>query len=307
MNKAANISKPKITNLGSLSKTIWPGKISLSKMLESGEASKELLESLIKNIEKYYVEINNKAKTRCIDGRFDPDYDVDNLGPQVPGGSVGATLAYKLSAGRHNIADTSFTEDSKNLFKVLDKEHIRLGGHRDNHADGISAAGCGAIDKMNQAVELLSDGSYVQSIYDLTKSLLGDDFKEDNFYEALGVATVLNGHSAKYFGDRIKSFSKLEELQKNSTTTLQGNHQECLVVANYVPGTTLAENDLLNDYDGIQVFNYDVWRTLSLADKLFPKLNDEHNKELFITARAMTAVATLMCLTDGSQTLLVRN
>ena len=122
-----------------------------------------------------------------------------------------------------------------------------------------------------------------------------------------GAAVTLNARSSDYFGNRLLSFDKLEEHVTNSVATLLGNHQECIVVANYVNNTTLAANVLLEDYNGIQVFNYDVWRTLDLADKLFPTKSRANDKDLFIMARAMTAVATLMCLTDGSQTLLIRS
>lgn len=299
-------AKPTITNHGRLSETVWPGNISLAKMLKTGIADKNVLQSIVTNLEKYYVDASRTAKTRCIDGRFDPDFDSANLGPQVPGGSVGATLAYRLSAGRHDLENANFTDDSGNLFKILKRKHLKPGGHRDNHADGVSAIGCGAIDKMNQAVAFLSDKQYANSVYDLSKALIGKNFSDDNFYQVLGAATILNCNNDKYFKNRLKAFDKLNKQQSNSVTTLQGNHQECLVVANYVPGTTLAENNLLNDYNGVQVFNYDVWRTVELSDKLFPSNKDKHDKELFVMARAMTAIATLMCLTDGSQTLLTR-
>ena len=297
---------PTITNHGRLSDACWPGNISLSLFLKSGLATKEQLESLIENIEKYYVKVNRKANTRCIDGRYDPDFEADNLGPQVPGGSIGATLAYRLSAGRNNLLESNFANDADDMISRLATINLKPGGHRDNHADGKSAVGCGAIDKMNQAVYLLSDSRYTKSIYDLSKALIGSSFDEDNFYQILGEATLLNSQSEKYFKYRLNSVKDLEQKENNSVATLIGEHRECLVIANYVSGTTLAENILLKDYEGVQVFNYDIWRSLDLANRLFPKTKDEKNKELFIMARAMTAIATLMCLTDGSQTLLTR-
>jgi hypothetical protein len=286
--------------------TPWPGNISLSKLLKTGGTCPNDIASIIHNIEKYFVDVNINAKTRCIDGRFDPNFDSANLGPQVPGGSIGATLAYRLSAGRHTMQKANFRDDSKTMLKILKSNNLHPGGHRDNHSDGISSAGCGAIDKMNLAVEYLSNKDFASSIYDLSKALIGQSFNDDNFFQILGTATILNCRSDKYFGNRIEAFKVLDGQQKNSITTLQGEHKECLVIANYVKGTTLAENNLLNDYNGLQVFNYDVWRTLDLADKIFPNKKDRQDKSLFIMARAMTAIATLMCLTDGSQTLLTR-
>lgn len=306
MSQADNVLSPSISNHGCLSEVCWPGSISLNSILESGFTTADTLESLIDNIEKYYVAVSDKAATRCIDGRYDPDFDIENLGPQVPGGSIGATLAYRLSAGRHQLLESDFASDAEALVKKLATINLKPGGHRDNHADGKTAVGCGAIDKMNQAVHFLSDSKYVSSIYNLSKALIGDGFKDDYFYQILGEATLLNSQSENYFKNRINSIKELEQKAKNSIATLLGDHQECLVVANYVQGSTLAENYLLKDYEGIQVFNYDIWRSLDLADKLFPNKKDSKDKQLFITARAMTAIATLMCLTDGSQTLLTR-
>ena len=307
MNQPANTLSPTISNHGCLSQVCWPGSISLNAILDSGLATADKLDSLISNIEKYYVPVGNGSATRCIDGRYDPNFDVDNLGPQVPGGSIGATLAYRLSAGRKKLLEADFATDANNLLRHLSEINLKPGGHRDNHADGKSAVGCGAIDKMNQAVKFLSDSQYTQSIHELSKALIGDSFNDDYFYQILGEATLLNSKSDLYFKNRLKTIKELEHKVKDSIATLMGEHRECLVVANYVPNTTLAENNLLKDYEGVQVFNYDVWRSLELADKLFPNKKDLKNKELFIMARAMTAIATLMCLTDGSQTLLTRN
>lgn len=306
MSQTQDAFTPTIFNHGCLSEICWPGKISLNSLLDSGVATTDKLESLVLNIEKYYVKSSSKASTRCIDGRFDPNFDADNLGPQVPGGSIGATLAYRLSAGRDKLLGADFASDADDMIHRLSKINLKPGGHRDNHADGKSAVGCGAIDKMNQAVHFLSDTKYVKSIYDLSKALIGDGFDDDNYYQILGEATLLNSQSENYFKNRLNSIKELEQKAKNSIATLVGEHRECLVVANYVPNTTLAENNLLEDYDGVQVFNYDIWRSLDLADKLFPSSKDKKNKDLFIMARAMTAIATLMCLTDGSQTLLTR-
>ncbi len=307
MDNTLTSTSASISNLGPLSDLCWPGKISARLLIKEGVAHEDQIKDLIKNINNYYHPTNVAAKTRCIDGRFDPDFTLKELGPQVPGGSVGATLAYRLSAGRTSLVNSNFTDDAELMFKNLAKLNITPGAHRDEHADGINAVGCGAIDKMSLAVDLLSDKKYVNAIYELSKAMIGDGFKDDNFYNVIGAAVTLNARSSDYFGNRLLSFDKLEEHVTNSVATLLGNHQECIVVANYVNNTTLAANVLLEDYNGIQVFNYDVWRTLDLADKLFPAKSSANDKDLFIMARAMTAVATLMCLTDGSQTLLIRS
>ena len=107
-------------------------------------------------------------------------------------------------------------------------------------------------------------------------------------------------------GDREAAIRDLEAVLGHGVPVLHGDHHECIVVINTVPGTTFETKRFSEDHQGIQAFNYDVWRTIEFADKLFADHTVEGSKESFVIARVMTAVATLMVLIDGTQRLVVR-
>jgi hypothetical protein len=138
------------------------------------------------------------------------------------------------------------------------------------------------------------------------KSLLGSNFERDTYLRVMGAAVVVNGRSQDYFRHREAIINLLEERSQNSVATLKGEHQECIVSINFVPGTTLSSNRFAEEFGGIQAFGYDIWRSVQMAGKLLPRPDQAVDRERFIMARVMSTVATLMALTDGSQRLILR-
>lgn len=61
-----------------MSDRVWPGKLSAKQ--SSIDASE-----LMKTLDDFYVATHPLAKTRCIDGRHDPEFDEAHLGAQVAG------------------------------------------------------------------------------------------------------------------------------------------------------------------------------------------------------------------------------
>lgn len=78
------------------------------------------------------------------------------------------------------------------------------------------------------------------------------------------------------------------------------------MIVNFVPNTTLLSNRFAQEHAGTQAFGYDIWRSKQLAMSLFPLPSQADDRNRFIMARVMIAIATLMTLTDGSLRLLVR-
>src|SRR5665647_1521095 len=74
-------------SLGRVSDSRWPGRLSASGLALD-------LPGIRAGLDRYYVETNSQARTRCIDGRHDTRLDENSLGPQVPGGAPGAALAH---------------------------------------------------------------------------------------------------------------------------------------------------------------------------------------------------------------------
>lgn len=289
----------RIVQAGKLSNDQWNGSVSASDIAID-------LAEVAKTLDNYYVAVNPKAKTRCIDGRHDPGLNEAELGPQVPGGATGAALAYRLGVDRDDLTRGTFLSDFESMLDNYLRLGLSPGGHRDNgdHSDG--GVGCGAIDGVAKVLECLSDPRLVEDSKRLTRAILADNFYRDDYLRVLGASVVLEAHADHYFAQNDGLLPLLESKAPGSVSTLTGSHNEKLVIVNFVPGSTLASNRFANEHDGIQAFGYDVWRSKELASLLLPQDANSIDRARFITARVMITIATLMALTDGSLQLLFR-
>ena len=291
-----------ILDLGKLtSQTNWRGGISAANMLADGFTSESMLDDAVRQLEQFYVAEDETAEARCIDGRCCSALPEDCMGPQLPGGTPGAGIAYRLSLIGDDFEIGDFVGDAHTLLEMSVKVGMVPGDHRDTHGHGV---GCGAIDKMDVALAAMLAPELVADHKRLVKQLLGDQFSDELYMQVLGAGVVLEGRIDEYMANREKSIEELENNLKHKVSILEGDHHECFVLINLVSGTTFATKRFSDEFNGVQAFNYDVWRTVEFAQKAFP---DEAFRNRFVTARVMTAVATLMVLTDGSQRLIVRS
>lgn len=304
--KTASSSRPIIIDYGVITDISWPGKVSAAAMITAGKTTAARLDEAVKRLNEFYVPVSPTARTRCIDGRHDPELNEHKLGAQVPGGAPGAALAYRLGVDKDDLTRGTFLVDAEEMIGRYIRLGFAPGGHRDEHSSGKKMAGCGAIDGMDVILATMMQPDLVDDHKRIVKELLGSQFNRDNYLRNMGAATVLNGRSADYFRDREGIIDILEKRVKNSIATLKGDHQECLVVVNMVPGTTLSSNRFADEFDGVQAFGYDLWRSIEMAQKLLPRPDQEADRQRFIMARVMSTVATLMALTDGTQRLLIR-
>ena len=294
-----------IIDTGVLSDLRWPGKVSRLAMIAAGKTTQAAVNDAVSRIGDFYVPVNPQAKTRCIDGRHDPELDERDLGPQVPGGAPGAALAYRLGVDKDELTRGTFLVDAEDMIRRFLRLGFTPGGHRDeHHPDG--AVGCGAIDGMNKVLETMTDPSLVDDHKRVVKALLGGQFDRDTYLRVLGAAVVVNGRSEDYFRNREAIIDILEKLSRKSVATLNGEHQECIVCINFVPGTTLSSNRFAESFGGAQAFGYDIWRSVQMAGRILPRPDQAVDRQRFVMARVMSTVATLMALTDGSQRLLLR-
>lgn len=287
--------------------SIHLGRLSTSKWLGSLSADDVYVDipQIQAQLDRYYVDVNPKAKTRCIDGRHDPQLDESNLGPQVPGGATGAALAYRLGVDKDDLTRGTFVSDFETMLDAYLRLGLSPGGHRDNneHTHGV---GCGAIDGIEQILDCLVDKTRIDDHKRLTRAILDEDFLRDNYLRVLGAGLVLSSRSSEYFVDREKLLEMLEAKAPKSVSILEGTHNEKLVIVNFVPNTTLASNRFSHEHGGMQAFGYDIWRSKQLASMLLPLDSQRTDRERFVTARVMITIATLMALTDGSQQVLLR-
>lgn len=256
----------------------------------------------------FFVPVGGLAVTRCIDGRHDPELDETNLGPQVPGGVAGATLAYKIGVDEGDARAGSFLTDAQSMRKTFLRHGLSLGGHRDEHSlDSESTVGCGAIDAMNTAVEAMANPALHHDHKQIVLEILGDDFDRDTYMRNMGIAGFVHASSEAYFRGREAVMDILEKHTGQPVPVLKGDHREGLVVVNKVPNTTLSSNRFAEEFDGLQAFGYDLWRSRQMAEIILPGSGNDESRNRFVTARVMTTVATLMALTDGSQRFISRN
>ncbi len=103
----------------------------------------------------------------------------------------------------------------------------------------------------------------------LSKLLLGEQFNRDNYLRVMGAGLVLESRANGYFADREQILDLLETKCPDSVSTLEGTHQEGIVIVNLVPNTTLASNRFTDAF-GVQAFGYDLWRSKQLAQILLP-------------------------------------
>ena len=293
-----------ISDLGTITnQTNWRGGISAKKMLADGFVQATTLDLAARQMDAFFVAENPRAEARCIDGRCNDNLTDDTLGAQVPGGTPGSALAYRLGVIIDDFSTGRFTDDAHSMLEQSLALGFMPGDHRDTHGHGT---GCGAIDKMDQALQALVDPMLVADNERLVRAVLGEAFDESIYMHVVGAGVILAGRADEYLQEREKSIEEIEANLQHQVMVLEGDHHECFMVLNTVPGTTFATKRFSDTFQGTQAFNYDIWRTFELAEKLFPLRADQHKKMRFIHARVATAIATLMVLTDGSQRLLVR-
>lgn len=287
-----------IIDLGILSEHAWPGQLSA--------AHNQLdLDAVIGGLDQYYVPTHPDAKTRCIDGRHDPQFDETKLGAQVPGGAPGAALAYRLGVDKDDLTRGTFYNDAEAMIESYLRLGLSPGGHRDDQSTG-EVVGCGAIDGMDAILANMTSPQLVEDHKRLVKTLLSTNFNRDNYLRVLGAGLVLRSRARGYFAGRGEILNLLEQKAPGSVSVLEGSHKEALVIVNMVPDTTLSSNRFADEHDGAQAFGYDLWRSKQLASLLFPLPDQTQDRDRFVMARVMITIATLMTLTDGSQRLLMR-
>ena len=146
-----------IIDSGMLSDLTWPGPVSAKNLIKQGKTSEKKLLEAISRLNEFYVPIHNNARTRCIDGRHDPEMDEKHIGPQVPGGAPGAALAYRLGVDKDDLTRGTFLADAETMIGNYIRLGFAPGGHRDEHSAGETTVGCGAIDGMDRILATMTD------------------------------------------------------------------------------------------------------------------------------------------------------
>ena len=256
---------------------MWPGAVSADDVYVD-------IPTIRSRLDDYYVATNPSAKTRCIDGRHDPELDESRLGPQVPGGATGAALAYRLGVDKDDLTRGTFYNDFETMLATYLRLGLTPGGHRDDNGSE-HGVGCGAIDGIETILGCLINPRLVEDHKRLVRAVLDTDFDRDHYLRILGASQVLGSRAGDFFARSGDMLELLESKCPGSVSTLHGKHNEKLVIVNFVPDTTLASNRFADHHGGLQAFGYDVWRSKQLAQMLLTLPSQTVDRERFITAR----------------------
>ena len=297
--------------------------VSVKSRIRSGEISQAKIDQFTNSetLERYFIPADDSAPMRCVDGRTstiskkridggEQITDERAVAPMIPGGTPGSALVHRIISNEEPAGKT-LTRDIRDIVAEFDSLGIQIGGHidEDEHDD---RTGCGAIDKIPEIFDILSDEGSRTQIHKLTKDLLGNNFDPGAANEIFKKTARLHDHRDHYlerkgnkFPYRPQTMKILREHNPNTVETMVGRHNEVALVVNTVSDTTLNRAKLNQDSKGaVQVFNYDVWTSVRIAEKLYP--GDERMQKLYLTGRVMLAIAIMMALTDGSLRLMVR-
>lgn len=284
----------------------WTGSISLDRRLKSGELSQAELQEWLESVSDYYVSTSQGATIRCIDGRTGEGYDdsdpakvAEALGAQVPGGSVGGAVAYRMSmdATLEDYRTADLSEDIARFAQANIDTGFLPGDHSDEHAPE-GKMGCGAVDGAEPSQEKISHYRNITTIIGLTQALLGERYRPDHMKEVVANASYLLA-AENYFGSIPERIEALKAHNPKGVPKLMGSHNEVIAIANEIPGTTLHRDHLNAVTDGkIQAFGFDIWYSKMVAEHIFPGQGEMQSR--YIHSRIALAVATMMHLTDGT-------
>ena len=289
----------------------WRGGISLDCRLEDGSLKQEDLQEALSFIGQCYVVCDPNSPTRCIDGRIILGYEDTNpehfglaLGPQVPGGDVGLAVAWRLAVGLSSASEENYSlENDVEKMIASGKLDFQPGNHvDDSHPEGKT--GCRAVDGVEDHLDDISPATFLE-IEAFEKAMLGDDFSDAALNNVLATSVRLLARKKEYFKDKQVALEHIVKSSPEGLAVLTGQHKEIIFSINTVPNETLHGYHFASRFGGeVQAFNYDIWRSFTIARSVFP--NEPELQSNFLHARLAMALSTAMDLTDGSLILTIR-
>jgi hypothetical protein len=287
--------------------------ISLSKRLENEDLLLSEIESVLtpENLEQYIKEADISLPCRCIDGRIDSQYKSTSvtrkLAPKLPGGSVHAAVAYRISKLMSSISG-SIEDDLSLVIEIFGSRNIGIGDHIDDHSS-LEKSGCGALDNLSKIISIISDKNNHRQLTEII-SMLNNQLDNNILMEVFDNFKTLDQASNHYLDDNYKRdvISLLRATEKNNLNPvpkLSGAHNEIALILNYASGTTIDNDRFSFNYKNkLQLFGWDIWQIQNEANALLGGSKNIKERNMFIAARCLLGAATLMVLSDGSVNLI---
>jgi len=314
------------------SQRLWTGGISPAARVASNKSLKPRIERVLEPrvLGGYFVPCDLGSQTRCIDGRLIEGYEDDiamhgrPLGPQVPGGTAISALTRRIVHAEPVDGTFTYTDDLETVINLLQHKGLSFGGHIDNINHPHGNTGCGAIDQVPEVLATIANPRAQRQIRGLAEQLLGVRYDDRAVDTILGRIINLQSVAERYFSIDSKTGiyaykqKLIAEMRKkgDKVSRLVGPHYEVGLVVNAARATTFDTDRFSADNNNeLQLFNYDIWFTLHVANLLYPVNHDvsyqtaKKNLRLqheYILCRTLLAIAVAMVLTDGSIQLIVR-
>lgn len=296
-----------VTNKVNTMESLGTGSINPDTRAEKGEIDMSIVESLVENIDSFYIRVPDgdeqtpvdmRIPRWCVDGRCDAEgYDP---APDAAGGTYSLVSADALIDCDALLANgENCLSHADQLFDGLIENGYEIGGHCDNHASGENS-GCGACDKMPQIFERISKNVHELSAF---ASKLGVDIPEELADKIANNAQALV--EGQYMVCGADMAQKIRDKTDDShVETLQDAHNEVALVVNTQQGTTLDRRSLASELGTqYQAFNLDVW---ALENGVRAIASTEQEFQEKFAAAVLYNIATASVLTGPSMRLVVR-
>lgn len=241
------------------------GSIDPRARVEKREITEDAIDHFASELhgDRFYTKIDSFMPKCCVDGRHRLDGSCE-YGANAAGGAFSLLVADMLTTQRfrrgadgEEAANT--LQYAANLFDHLNSAGYQgqYGDHRADH-HGEDQAGCGAVDKMFQAVAFIAArGDQLREMLESLGVVVDDEMHSD----IIKAADEQVKEQGLKFASGDQMLSALEEVAGDeSVEILTGPHNEVAVVINERLGTTLDRAAIQNEYgDDLEAFNYDRW------------------------------------------------
>jgi hypothetical protein len=236
------------------------GAIEPAPRVERGEITEKEVDDFVEKLQgdELYDGIDNVLPKCCVDGRHRAD-GTCQIGANAAGGVFSLLAADMLTTQTFRLGAENTADYAENMFDYLNRTHP--GEFGDHDADGVKSdtdSGCGAVDKMSDAIGLIAHSSDdLRAVASAVGITIDDDDFDTIVVRARQIVDAQNIACATG-RDAMGVLKKVAG--DESVETLTGTHNEVVVVVNEREGTTLNRAKVRAGYgDSFQAFNYDRW------------------------------------------------
>lgn len=232
---------------------------------------------------EFMKSVDHSIVCGCIDGRCG-----GKLRASSAGGTYGLAAARDLSRFPRD-RNVSMNDALSETIERLQAKNLPIGGHNDDHSPE-DKTGCGANDQMANIYGIISrKGDAIRQIL----APLGVDVS-DEIHEHITGAAADRG----VFTDPTELEQTLDKADEDAIDTLEGSHNEIVILLNLRDGTTLDHTAAAEELGGEthEAFCVDLWALHDTATALADNPSDQEEVARLHAALLYWNVATAYAL-----------